>query len=67
MTQDKIQLLQLYFDGGITIEKMVNYLTDEEFDQLMFNIDEIEFENNCDKQTYRRDVQYFEQEKMTLQ
>ena len=67
MTQDKIELLQLYFDGGITIEKMVNYLTDEEFDQLMFKIDEIEFENNCDKQTYRRDVQYFEQERMTLQ
>ena len=67
MTQDKIELLQLYFDGGITIEQMVGYLTDEEFDQLMFKIDEIEFENNCDKQTYRRDVQYFEQERMTLQ
>jgi hypothetical protein len=67
MTQDKIELLQLYFDGGITIEQMVGYLTDEEFDQLMFKIDEIEFENNCDKQTYRRDVQYFEQKRMTLQ
>jgi hypothetical protein len=67
MTQDKIELLQLYFDGGITIEQMVGYLTDEEFDQLMFKIDKIEFENNCDKQTYRRDVQYFEQERMTLQ